>query len=572
MFVAIVSVLLLLLGIWLVRKHTFIVRLYADSDKNIKLNRYIGLAAVLLGIVGFISRSFVIIGADSVGHMNRVYTGPGMKPGQIVAMPGEKGPQAKTLPPGFHFIPLVNVLYRIEEKPVIDIPQGEYGLLVSKDGRPLRDGQFLADPWPENEFTNMLDAVHFLSGGGGQKGPQLTVLRPGRYRLNQYLFDVKRMKALDVATGHVAVIRSNVQTVNTCPDPLVRFKGEGGKELSMPLVPQGCVGVWEKPLPSGRYYLNANAYVATIIPTRVQTWAYKGGYATRKINLVLEDDGSIKQEVQNTNEAIPEDAADRAINVRVEGWTIPVDMRVVVQVHPDDAPKVVASVGDLQKVEDNIITPAIRDILRTIGGHPDRRVLDFIENRDTITALVEEAIIEEGKKAGVTIQEVRMGEPAIPPEMLVARLREQLATQLQTTYAEEQKAQQQRIKVERERATADQQSTLVRAEIAKAAAEHRKQQLQLEGEGEKLKLIEIAQGQEAQVNVLGEDRVMQLQLLKQVLAVAGSNPDIIKVPTVQVGTQGSSLEGAAAVLGASNLVRMLNATQPPPAAPQDGQK
>jgi hypothetical protein len=81
-------------------------------------------------------------------------------------------------------------------------------------------------------------------------------------------------------------------------------------------------------------------------------------------------------------------------------------------------------------VEDNIITPAIRDILRTIGGHPQRKVFDFVEHRDEITELVEKAIAFEGKKAGVTIQEVRMGEPAIPPELLVATLREQLATEV----------------------------------------------------------------------------------------------------------------------------------------------
>jgi hypothetical protein len=98
---------------------------------------------------------------------------------------------------------------------------------------------------------------------------------------------------------------------------------------------------------------------------------------------------------------------------------------------------------------------------------------------------------------------------------------------------------------------------LVRAEIERSAAEYRKQQLKLEGEGEKLKLIEIAQGQEQQANVLGKDRVLQLQMLKEVLAAATINADIIKVPTVQVSGAGSSLEGAAAVLGASNLVNML---------------
>jgi regulator of protease activity HflC (stomatin/prohibitin superfamily) len=230
----------------------------------------------------------------------------------------------------------------------------------------------------------------------------------------------------------------------------------------------------------------------------------------------------------------------------------------VVQVHPQNAPKVVASVGDLQRVEDNIITPAIRDILRTIGGHRDRKVLDFVENRDEITELVEQTIAVEGEKAGVTIQEVRMGEPAIPPELLVATLREQLATQLNKTYQKEREAQKERIAVERERATADQQNTLVRAEIQKQAAGHRMEQLRLEGEGQKLKLMEIAKGQKSLADVLGKDHAMQLQALEKALDAARSNPDIVKVPVVQVTGSGSGYEGAAAVLGASNIVQMMD--------------
>lgn len=275
------------------------------------------------------------------------------------------------------------------------------------------------------------------------------------------------------------------------------------------------------------------------------------------IDLRVDDNGRIIQTETSEKLDVPKNAASSAILVRVEGWTVPVEMRIVVQVHPENAPIVVATIGDLQKVEDNIITPAIRDILRTIGGVKERKALDFMLKRDEIVKLLEKAIIPEGLKAGVSIQEVRMGEPAIPPELLVATLREQLATQLKTTYIKEQQAQKQRISVERERATADQQAQLVKAEIAKQAASHRKRQLQLEGEGEKLKLIEIAKGQQAQANVLGKERAMQLQALEKTLAAAVENPSIVKIPTVLVNGTGTGYEGAAAVLGASNLLETL---------------
>ncbi len=515
---------------------------------------------IVLGIIGIVTRSFVIIDSNGTGHLKRVYFASDLPTGRIIAAHGEKGPRAEVLGPGFHFILFAKMLYEIEELPVVEIKEGHLGFVTTKDGMPLRDGQFIAEPWPEDKFESMLDASYFLTAGKGQKGPQLTVLPPGKYRINHYLYNIKEEPALDVPTGQVAVIRSNVGTAaSQCPDPVQTALGASDANVSTPIVPQGCVGVWDKPLPPGRYYLNPRAYVPQLIPTLVQTWAYKGGYTQRQINLHVEDNGAIKQDETSREIPVPENAADGAINVRVEGWTIPVELRIVVQVYPKDAPIVVASVGTIEDVENRIVTPAIRDILRTIGGHSDRRVLDFISKRDDLAALVEKQIINEAKKAGISIQEVRLGEPAIPPELLVATLREQLAEQLEQTYKKEQAAQAERIKVERDRATADQQQILVRAEIEKLAAEHQKTRLKLEGEGEKLKLIEISKGQSAQVAVLGQDRTLQLQMLKDVLAVAEKTPDIIKIPTVNVNGSGTSYEGAAAILGASNLVQMLNA-------------
>ena len=519
------------------------------------INRVIQ-AFLLVGFLFFITLpSYVIIDADEIGLLKRKFLAADLPPGRIIAANNEKGPQAQILGPGFHFSLLIRILNEIEYAPVVNIPEGHYGILKAEDGLPLRSNQFIADPWPQDKLQQMLDATYFLTEGKGQKGPQLQVLRPGKYRLNHYLFKVKVAKALDVPKGHVAVIRSKVQEREDCPDVKVSLKDPN--HVAALIVPKGCKGVQAEPLAPQAYYLNRDAYEATIIPTLVQTWSYQGGYTKRKIDLNVDDSGKIQQAETSREIVTPKDAADRAIIVRVEGWTVPVDVRIVVQVSPENAPLVVASVGDLQKVEDKIITPAIRNIFRTIGGHPDRKVLDFIEKREEINKLVQVEIARIAEKAGVTVQEVHMGEPAIPPELLVATLREQLASQLKETYIREQEAQKQRIAVERERATADQQQKLVAAEIAKQAAAFKKQQLQLEGEGEKLKLIEIAKGQRAQAEVLGKDRAMQLQALEKALAAAIQNPAIVKVPTVQVTGSGSGFEGAAAVLGSSNLIESM---------------
>jgi hypothetical protein len=548
MLVGIISLILLIAAISLFKKPIV--------GKSVVVTRLVQVVLLLVGLFGLVSRSFVIVDANQVGHLKRIYLASDLPAGKIIAAHGEKGPQAEILGPGFHFIPLVKILYDVDYYPVVTIPAGSYGILKAQDGAPLRPGQFIADPWPKDKIQNMLDATYFLTDGKGQKGPQLNVLPPGKYRFNHYLFQVQTARALDVPTGHVAVIRSKVQTRADCSHPH-NIVGGTDQKVSALIVPDGCIGVSEIPKPPGAYYLNKLAYEAEIIPTRVQTWTYKGGYTKRQVDLRLDEDGKIHQKETSAKIPVPKHAAAAAINVRVEGWNVPVELRVIIQVQPAKAPIVVASVGNLENVENKIITPAIRDILRTIGGHPDRKVLDFMNKRDAIVKLVETALEPEGEKVGITIKEVRLGEPYIPPELLVAAQRENLANQLRLTYVKEQEAQKQRISVERERATADQQSTLVAAEIAKQAASYKKSQLKLEGEGQKLKLMEIAKGQQAQANVLGKERAMQLQALEKALDAAVKNPAIVKIPTVLVNGGGGGYEGAAAVLGASNLIETM---------------
>jgi hypothetical protein len=304
----------------------------------------------------------------------------------------------------------------------------------------------------------------------------------------------------------------------------------------------------------GRYYLNPRAYQTTKIPTRVQTWIMKGGFSTREIALTVADDGRIAQSSRPVEADVPDYAADRAVIATIEGWRVPIELRMLVQVHPRDAPRVVSAVGDLDAVETKIATPGIRSVVRNITGQPDRKVLDLIERRDELESLVEQKMAIELSKAGVTLKEIRFGDPVIPPELLVAREREQLAQQLKKTYEQEQAAQTQRAVVERARSEADEQRRLVAAEIDVKVAAQSKQRLHYEGEGERLKLTEIASGQEAQAQVLGKENAKELAMLQAILGAAVANPQIVKVPVVAVTGEATGLAGAAAVLGASNIV------------------
>ena len=165
------------------------------------------LAALLVLVAWMSIMSFVHVGKDETGQLVRIYLGANLKDGAIIATNDEKGPQARILPPGFHFQPFLRVLYDVTMEDVVEIPSGRYGYLVAVDGQPLRPDQTYADPFVPSETAKMLsEAAHFLTSGG-QKGPQTTVITPGNYRLNRFLWQVTPEESTNIPPGRVGVIK-----------------------------------------------------------------------------------------------------------------------------------------------------------------------------------------------------------------------------------------------------------------------------------------------------------------------------------------------------------------------------
>ena len=574
---------------------------YADTAL-----RLIGIAAIVFAVA---STSFVRVPDGHLGQLFRIYGGGSLSEGRIVAVHGENGPQARILTPGFHPWFLVNVLYDVDtSKTEINIAKGKVGILTAKDGVPLRAGQAFADPFPAKIGYNMLDAEVFLLNGG-QRGPQLTVLTPGRYRLNRYLWDVTEVDAREVKAGFVGVIKSNIHAdvdfgtlKANKPDncDVLRRPEEKGR-LDAPLVPVGCIGVWDKSLQPGQYYFNPDAFALTEIDTRAQVWTYAGGYRRANISLTVDAKGDIVQNRTEVDVPFEKENADRAIFVKMEGWDVPLELRVVAQVSPADASCVVAGVGTLRQIEDRVLTPSIRAITRDVAGgsyeiteakvdenskpildkdgkpifitvNRPTKVLDLINQRPLIEGEIERRIRPEAQKSCVTIREVRLGEPAIPPELLVAVRREQLATQLARAFIQERAAQEKRVDSEKAKATADQQSKLVESEINVQRSLQNAHAARNEGQGERDKLTFISEGQQKQVSVLGPDATVKLRqfelMLDTIAKFANSHPEVFTaalanaqkfVPNVQVGAGGEGVAGLLTAILGQNL-----ANTPPP--------
>ena len=544
----------------------------------------------VLALVGLISTSMVSVPSDKVGVVRKLYGTSNLPPGHLIATEGQNGTQADIIPPGaFRFSPFYNVFNDVRMMPIVTIPQGFYGRIITRDGTAQAEGQIMADAWPETDFSLFLDPVYFLSHGG-KKGLQASVLRPGTYLLNLELYNIRigyekngkdtvssRDDVYDqngihqeetpfttsltrVPAGFVGVVRSTINEQGAqCHETTATTEGDG---LVAKLVTRGCRGIWSESLSPGDYYLNRDAYEVTLVDTRVQALEFKGGYTRRYIDLKVDQKGDFTQtERPEIKEFDPKVSVDPAVNTKVEGWEVPQELRVIIQVQPQHAPLVVAAVGGLQDIERRIMVPAIRSVVRNVfgGGISEgknirpTRILDLIENRPALEVAIQSLVTEDARRAGVDVKEIRLGESVIPPELLLARQREQLAQQLKRAYEQEQQAQIQRQSSEQARATADQQGTLVLAQIAVQTAELQEKKRAAEGRAERAFLEQQAAGQTAQAEVLGRDSVLRLQQTKMLMELLSIHPEIIgnlRLPSTLV-LGGGLLDSAVAVLGGS---------------------
>jgi uncharacterized membrane protein YqiK len=145
----------------------------------------LGSAAVLVLFVFVLfvaSRCVRYVGNNRVAVVEKLWSGAGSITDGLIALRGEAGFQPEVLRGGYHFF--FPFQYRVHSQSLVTIPQGQIGYVFARDGAPLGPTQTLASNARTADF---LDVRAFLSGGG-QKGPQRTILREGTYAINTAQF------------------------------------------------------------------------------------------------------------------------------------------------------------------------------------------------------------------------------------------------------------------------------------------------------------------------------------------------------------------------------------------------
>jgi len=167
------------------------------------------IAAVLLAAYRLILwlLGVVIIPDDSVGVVTKKFVLVGksrrLPDGRIVALNGEAGFQAETLSPGLH-MGLWPWQFSVDRQKFLTVPQGKVGCVEACDGKPLSSGRIVAKHIDCDSFQ---DARSFLANGG-ERGPQMTVIPSGTYRVNTLLFKVSVVDAVAVPPGKIGVVEA----------------------------------------------------------------------------------------------------------------------------------------------------------------------------------------------------------------------------------------------------------------------------------------------------------------------------------------------------------------------------
>ena len=445
---------------------------------------------------------------------------------QFIASGGQKGPQVDILTPGTYRIltestPLEDggerkpglFFVRLTEATVIQ--ENQIGLVEALDGAPLDPRDYVATPVEGHD--NFQDGNEFISHGG-QRGPQKDILLPGTYYINPMLFKVIPESAKEVKPGEVAVVVSNVgkdpsEEVRRAMAAKIRDRLEREEKeqvahvaarlddkdtvaeiredlaLTDPadlrldagaheayVVPAGFRGIQESVVGPGRYYVNTLAVTPIVIPTTNQTVEWTSG------------------EVANTFNPFEVISKD--------GFTMQLEVRVVFRVKPEDAPFMVAKIGSVDRLIQNVMHPLIDSIFRNQAS--ESSAMAYLQNRHEEQERAEARVRAHLLKYHVDVVNVLICHIHLPEELMKTQTEKILAEQRQNMFNAQREAEERRIQLERTKAQADNQRDLMAATVGVDIAGKRSEQRKAEGEGEASYILATGRAEAEKVRLMGE--------------------------------------------------------------------
>jgi uncharacterized membrane protein YqiK len=511
----------------------------------------------------------VIIGEAQVGIVVKKIGKP-LANHRFIATDSEAGYQASTLAPGWHLW-LWAFMYDVIKQPITIIKEGEIGLVVARDGDQIPANRILGKVVDCNNFQ---DATKFLSNGG-EKGRQLGLLTAGVYRINTSLFEVittdnieqKNLSGVTNEFLKMTQVKSDYVGLVTVLDgqPLVEGRiagtsiaGHSSFQDAMAFISHGGFkGLQEDVLRPGSYTINPwfakieqipmteidIGYVGVVVSSSGDSDEDVSGAEFTHSNLVKKGNRGIWAEplfpgkhALNTKilkvEKIPTtnivlnwgressshkyDENLNSITARTkDGFSMSIDVSQIIHVGAGMASKVIARVGSMQNLVDNILQPIIGNYFR--NSCQASEALDYIKTRSErqkeAARFIKEALLEYDVEAVDTL----IGD-LVPPEQLMLTLtNRKIADEEKTTYSSQKLAQDERKKLLEAVAMAESQAEVVKQEQGIRIANSRAQQSieEAKGQSEKVKVQALAEAESLRVSSIAQAESIRVKAIAE---------------------------------------------------------
>ena len=398
------------------------------------------------------------------------------QPGQLARRePLEVGVLMEMPGPGRHFYcPLWWERTLVED---VVVEPGELAVVTSLVGSDpaagagrLGDSQFLV----EGEL-----------GETTSKGTLRRVYGPGRYRVNPYAYEVKKIKGqadvssgrqvkqsgwVRIETGHVGVVTNQTDNPRT-----------GARQ-----------GIQPEPLPPGLYAINPREQQVDVIPI---------GYREKTLQSEPREKTSHSEPREKTSQSEPREktpnseprgvVAGQSANLAIahdgepdmddavggivfpskDGFTIHMDFTAIWGILPEQAPRVVEFSGNVDAVEQRVVVPLIESICRNEGSKLGAVELLVGETREKFQDDTTEQFETRLKETGVALQYGLVRHIYIPREVRFPIQQKYLADELTLTRDQEQLTARMEADLREQERTVDLESERIKVETEKLVAE-----------------------------------------------------------------------------------------------------
>jgi uncharacterized membrane protein YqiK len=421
---------------------------------------------------------------------------------------GQRGVQMSVVSPGAWRIN--TLLFTVQLEPMTEIEPGKIGIVEARDGAPLSDGRIIGKQVACDSFQ---DAQAFMAHGG-ERGPQMSIVPQGRYRINPRLFKVTLASVLDVPDNKVGIVTTREgASLKTGEIAGAEVPGHNLFQDPQAFVDRGGTkGLQEQVLLAGRYFVNPMFATVEIIDMTEVPIASVGvvvafvgkpgddvtGAEFKHANMVRRGEKGVWVDVLDPGkyainmythkvrvvptanvvlnwatgktEAHKLDANLSTITVRsADGFTFNLDVSQIIHIPRNDAPKVIARFGSMEALVTQVLEPTIGNYFRNAAQNSD--VIDFLKKRTERQAEAKEAIGRALKDYDVGAVETLIGDINPPADLMKTLTDRKLAEQEKVTFSTQMEAQGVKQKLEQATALAKTQAQVVDAERKVAIAE-----------------------------------------------------------------------------------------------------